>query len=127
MEDTNGTNNNEIKDQALNEARSVAPQYCEKCGSKYTDSSFKLVQKNNHQSVFHLKCQNCGNTYILNIVSPGPNIMASQRSSLNIDLRDASEMTKFAGKTAVSKDEALDVMNSIREADIEKLLLANKR
>ena len=111
-----------IKIKALNEARAVAPKYCEKCGQKYQDHDFNLVQKNNGQSVFHLKCARCSNTYILNVVSPSPHVMASQRSSFNIDLRDAEEMTKFAGQKAVSQDEALDVLNTLEHEDLESLL-----
>jgi len=113
---------NKVKEQALNEARAVAPKFCEKCGQQYSDESFNLVQKNSNQSVFHLKCPRCSNTYILNIVSPSPNVMASQRSNLNIDLKDAKEMSKFAGKKAVSKDEALDVMNQLETQDLEDIL-----
>ena len=111
-----------IKTKALNQARAVAPKYCEKCGMKYEDVDFNLVQKNNGQSVFHLKCSRCANTYIINVVSPSPHVMASQRSSLNIDLRDAEEMTKFAGQKAVSKDEALDIYNTLQVEDLELLL-----
>jgi hypothetical protein len=118
----NPANLDKIKNAALNEARMVAPKYCEKCGAQYLDESFRLVQKNEKQSVFHLKCPKCSNTYILNVVSPGPNVLASQRSSLNIDLKDAAEMSRFAGKGAVSKDEALDVMNQLQNNDLEKLL-----
>lgn len=115
-------NLDKIKEEALKEARAVAPRFCEKCGTEYLDNDFRLVQKNNKQSVFHLKCTKCQNTYILNVVSPSPNVLASQRSSLNIDLRDAREISKFAGKRAVSKDEALDVMNKITSGNLEELL-----
>lgn len=111
-----------LKNEALNEARAVAPKFCEKCGTQYKDEDFRLFQRNDKQSVFHLKCSKCNNTYILNVVAPGPNIIASQRSSLNIDLQDAKEMSKYAGKRAVSKDEALDVMNKIEKNDLEKIL-----
>lgn len=119
---SNKINSNKIKDAALREARSVAPKYCEKCGERYSDENFHLVQKNDKQSVFHLKCSRCNNTYILNVVSPSPNVMASQRSSLNIDLRGPEEVEKFAGKDAVDQDEALDILNSLKKQDIEKIL-----
>lgn len=121
MEDTNAINK-QNKDQALNEARSVAPRFCERCGGEYTDDSFNLVQKNKKHSIFHLKCAKCGNTYMLNVVSPAPNLMASQRSSINIDLKDVKEMSKFAGKSAVSKDEALDVFNALKDNNILDLI-----
>lgn len=111
-----------IKAKALNEAREVAPRFCEKCGQAYSDKDFNLVQKNAGQAVFHLKCSRCSNTYILNVVAPAPNIMASQRSSFNIDLKDAQEMSKFAGQKAVSKDEGLDIINLLQSQDLEKLL-----
>lgn len=111
-----------IKEEALNKARAVAPKYCERCGGQYTDDSFKLVQKNDKHSVFHLKCAKCANTYMLNVVSPAPNLMASQRSSLNIDLDNVKEMSKFAGKVAVSEDEALDIANTLKDADIAGLI-----
>ncbi len=122
----NSTNTNSksdtVRNDALNEARSVAPRFCEKCGSAYVDENFHLVQKNNNQSVFHLKCNHCGNTYILNVVSPGPNILASQRSSLNIDLSTPEEISKFAGKKSVQPDEVLDLFNLLKKSNLEKEL-----
>lgn len=112
----------EIKEKALREARAVAPKYCEKCGTKYEDHNYHLVKKDGNQSVFHLKCEKCSNTYILNIVSPGPNILASQRSSLNIDLNSPEEMSKFAGRKPISKDEVIDIYNLLNTEKIEDLL-----
>lgn len=111
-----------IRQEALNDARTVAPKYCEKCGYKYKDDDFRLVKKDPKQTVFHLRCEQCTNTYILNIISPGPNIMASQRSNLNIDLQNVKEMTKYAGKKPVSRNEALDVLNTLKTENLERLL-----
>ncbi|MBD3280084.1 hypothetical protein GF389_00985 [Candidatus Dojkabacteria bacterium] len=112
----------EIKDQALKEARAVAPKYCEKCGTKYTDQNFNLVKKEKAQAVFHLKCSNCGNTYMLNVVAPAPHMMASQRSSVNIDVNSPEELTKFAGKGSVTRDEVIDIYQKLKTDDIESLL-----
>lgn len=122
MDDKAKQNSDAVKDKALNDARAVAPKFCERCGGEYSDDSFKLVQKDKKHSIFHLKCTKCGNTYMLNVVAPAPNLMASQRSSLNIDLVSVQEMSKFAGKGAVTKDEALDIANTLKSKDIIKLI-----
>ena len=54
MEDTHN-NIEDVKGKALDEARVVAPKFCERCGGEYNDDSFKLVQKDKKHSIFHLK------------------------------------------------------------------------
>jgi len=112
----------ELKDQALKEARTVAPKFCEKCGTKYEDSNFNLVKKEHSQTVFHLKCPKCNNTYMLNVVAPAPHMMASQRSSINIDVNSPEELSKFAGRGSVSRDEVIDVYQKLKSYNLEELL-----
>ncbi|MBN1331346.1 hypothetical protein JW978_00470 [Candidatus Dojkabacteria bacterium] len=112
----------ELKDQALKEARAVAPKYCEKCGTQYKDENFNLVKKEQNQAVFHLKCPNCNNTYMLNVVAPAPHMMASQRSSINIDVNSPEELSKFAGKGSVTRDEVIDIYQKLKSGDIEEFL-----
>ncbi len=114
--------NNPINKLALQKARAIAPKYCEQCGAMYQDSNFKLVQENPNSLIFHLKCNKCGSTYILNVVAPNPNILASQKSKVLLDLQDSSEFTKFAGQPPVKIDEALDVFNELQKTNIKDIL-----
>lgn len=103
----------------------VAPKHCDNCGSKYDESSFKVVKASPSNTVFHLKCPVCGNAYMLNIINPMNGMIGAQRTPINIDLELGDEIQKFAGKPAVNKNEAIDIYNkldpTITEEDFKKL------
>ncbi len=115
-------NDNPLNKMALGKARAVAPKFCEQCGTAYKDSDFHLVQETQHSLIFHLKCSKCKSTYILNVSSPAPHLLASQKSKISLDLEDAKELTKFAGSSAISINEILDVYNELQKKDIRTII-----
>lgn len=91
----------------------IAPKHCDNCGSKYTESDFKVIKSTPGGFVMHLRCQNCNNTYVLNVLDPGNGTVGTQRSPLNLDLNSDNEIQSFAGKESVSRNDALDAYNAI--------------
>lgn len=91
----------------------IAPKHCDNCGTKYTESDFKVIKSTAGGFVMHLRCQNCNNTYVLNVLNPGNGMVGTQRTPLNIDLNTDAEIQEFAGKDAVTKNDALDAYNSL--------------
>lgn len=87
----------------------VAPKHCENCGHKYKTEDFKIMRKSPVNTLLHLKCSNCGNTYMLNVVSPQNGMMGASRMPINLDLSSSQEFSKFAGGSSVEQDEALDI------------------
>ncbi len=104
----------------------VAPKHCDNCGSKYTESDFKVIKSTPGGFVMHLRCQSCQNTYVLNVLNPGNGMFGTQRTPLNLDLESDSEIQAFAGKDSVSKNDALDAYNTVQpklnEAALKSLL-----
>ncbi|KXK25705.1 MAG: hypothetical protein TR69_WS6001001508 [candidate division WS6 bacterium OLB20] len=92
---------------------SVAPKHCDNCGSKYSEEDFRIVRSSAVNTVLHLKCTVCNNAYMLNVMNPMNGMVGSQRTPINIDLRGTEEIEQFAGKDAVSQNEAIDTYNEI--------------
>jgi len=88
----------------------IAPKHCDNCGHKYSEKSFDVVKSSLSGTVLHLKCDNCENSYMLNVLAPNSNgMIGAQRTPINVDLNSQNEVIKFAGSSSVSKDEVLDV------------------
>jgi len=102
------TNSNLIKS-----LLAVAPKHCDNCGSKYTEDNFKIVRNSPASTVLHLKCNNCNSSYMINVMNPLSGMIGSQRTPVNIDLQTGQEIQEFAGKDAVSTDEAIDTYNDL--------------
>lgn len=100
----------------------IAPKYCDNCGSKYLDIDYKMIKSTPNGFFIHLRCPNCFNTYALNIVNPSNGILGAQKSVLNLDLSSDSEIDKFAGKSMVSKNDAIDIFGSLRSGVSKKEL-----
>ncbi|MFQ5493006.1 MAG: hypothetical protein ACE5DX_02485 [Candidatus Dojkabacteria bacterium] len=92
----------------------VAPKHCDNCGSRYSETDFKIVKSSNVNTVLHLKCHTCNNAYMLNVMNPVNGMVGSQRTPINIDLRNGDEIQKFAGTESVSKNEAIDTYNDLK-------------
>jgi hypothetical protein len=95
----------------LENVKGVVPKHCDVCGTKYESDSFSLVKDDAKQKVVHIKCQNCGNSYLLNIVNPNHGMVGSSRAHLNLDISNAKELIKFASSKPVSINNALDAYN----------------
>lgn len=99
---------------------SIAPKHCENCGHKYSESDFHLMKSSSINTLFHLKCSNCGNTYMLNIVSPMQGMVGASRIPLNLDLNSVEEITKFAGHKPTEADEAIDIFDDMSKSKFSK-------
>ncbi len=100
----------------------IAPKHCDNCGSKYTESDFKIIKSTPGGFVMHLRCQNCNNTYVLNVLNPGNGMVGTQRTPLNLDLVSDGEVQAFAGKDAVSKNDAIDIYNALNKKTTQQQL-----
>lgn len=106
-------NNNNIDQQnLLRNILAVAPKHCDNCGAKYDESDFRIMKTTNTSVVMHLRCRSCNNVYMINIMNPINGMVGAQRIPLNIDLVD-EELQKYAGKSSVTSDDALDLFNKI--------------
>jgi hypothetical protein len=101
----------------LKNIKSVAPKHCDLCGHMYDEADFHLVKNQQQQTVIHLRCHNCGNSYMLNVYSPMAGVLGSSRSQLNLDLTQPDELSKFAGQEPVSINQALDGFNLLVKSD----------
>lgn len=119
-------NFNNKDENILRNLLAVAPKHCDNCGSKYTETNFKIVKSSPSNTVFHLKCSICGNAYMLNVINPVNGMIGAQRTPINIDLEMGEEIQKFAGKPSVDKNEAIDIFNTLpgnlTENDLNKIL-----
>jgi hypothetical protein len=87
----------------------IAPKHCDNCGAKYSEADFKVIRSTPQGIIMHLKCQNCQNTYVLNVLNPVNGMVGTQRAPLNLDLESDSELQHFAGKESISGNDALDI------------------
>jgi hypothetical protein len=100
----------------------VAPKHCENCGVKYNSEDFKVMRNTSINTLLHLKCSSCGNTYMLNVVSPMQGMVGASRIPLNLDLDTVDEVSKFAGKAKIGEDTALDIYDQTDPDNFDDLL-----
>lgn len=112
----------------LKMVKNVAPKHCDICGHKYEDSDFHLVKNQGNQTVIHLRCDSCGNTYMLNVFNPAQGLLGSTRAQLNLDLAEANEVMNFAGNKPLTTNEALDAYNLLTKSSaLHSLFKATSR
>jgi len=100
----------------------VAPKHCDNCGAKYEEIDFKVINSNNNNIVLHLKCHECQNTYVLNVMNQANGTMGAQRIPFNSDINTDIELEFFAGSEGVTTNEALDLLGQLdSKMNIEKL------
>jgi hypothetical protein len=102
----------------------VAPKHCDNCGAKYNESDFKVINSNNNNIVLHLKCNDCKNTYVLNVMNQPNGMVGAQRIPFNSDINSDFELEFFAGAEGVSPNEALDLLDQL-DPNINKEKLQN--
>jgi len=90
-----------------------APKHCDNCGSKYSEMDFKVINSNNNNIVLHLKCHDCQNTYVLNVMNQTNGTMGAQRIPFNSDINNDSELEYFVGSEGVTTNEALDLLSQL--------------
>ena len=105
-------NNNINQQELLRNVLSVAPKHCDNCGAKYDESDFRVMKTTQTSVILHLRCRSCNNVYMLNIMNPINGMVGAQRIPLNIDLVD-EELNRYAGRTSVTADDALDLFDKI--------------
>ena len=114
------------KDNLIKNLIAVAPKHCDNCGARYTENNFKVVKSTATNTIFHLTCSVCKNSYMLNVLNPVNGMIGAQRTPINIDLDLNNELEKFAGKPGVEKDEAIDIYNylapNLTEKDLKIVL-----
>lgn len=84
-------------------------KYCDNCGHKHMDADFKFIDHQDPNMVFQISCSNCGVVYILKVNPSSPGAVMQQRYESVLADISANEFNKFAGKTKVAKEEALQV------------------
>lgn len=100
----------------------VAPKHCENCGNKYRENDFRIMRSSAVNTLLHLKCASCGNTYMLNVVSPMQGMVGASRMPLNLDLYSPNEVSKFAGIEPLEDDEALDIYEQTNPKNFEQFI-----
>jgi len=104
----------------------LAPKHCDNCGAKYDEGDFKVINSNNSSIVLHLKCHECQNTYVLNVLNQPNGTLGAQRMPFNSDVNTDIEMDYFAGSEGVSDNNAIDAYRnldiSLTKEEFQKLL-----
>ncbi|MFW5702598.1 MAG: hypothetical protein ACOCXP_01380 [Candidatus Dojkabacteria bacterium] len=109
------------KEEILKIIKPVAPKHCDLCGEKYAEQDFQVANQDRGETTVSISCKNCQNTYMLNVFSPAMGVLGSSRSKLNLDLKGAEEISRFAKMPAISADEALDAYNMFTSAESQVL------
>lgn len=104
---------NQIKN-AMSSLNGVIPQYCDKCGTKHTDSDLEIVANDTHKAVCRLGCANCGNSYMIHVNMPMNGVFAAKRMAYNTDM-NAREMKKFSNTSKIDQNEIIDVFTSLKD------------
>lgn len=102
--------------QQIRNLPAFSPKYCDNCGHKHGQEDFKFVDQQDTNIVFQISCQSCGLIYVLRVNPSVPGIMAQRVEIPNADI-STQELSKFAGKPKVNKDEVLDVYEDMREVN----------
>jgi len=104
----------------------LAPKHCDNCGAKYNESDFKVINSNNNSIVLHLKCHECQNTYVLNVLNQPNGTLGAQRIPFNSDVNNDIEMDFFAGSDEVTTNQAIDIYRTLdpktKKEDFRKLI-----
>lgn len=105
-----------ILKQVIQQLRSLAPRYCDVCGTQHLDSDFSFVGNRDGMLTFQISCGHCGSTDVLQM-NPGSNGLSMKRySAMNTDVKGA-EFAKFAGKPQIEKEEALDIYTNLKSVE----------
>jgi hypothetical protein len=86
----------------------VSPKYCDNCGHQHQEIDYNFVGYQEGMFIFQVGCRNCGVSYMLRISPSGAGLAAQRLELLNVDIQP-QELSKFAGKPKVNKEEAVEV------------------
>lgn len=105
-----------ILKQVIQQLRSLAPRFCDVCGTQHNDQDFSFVGNRDGMLTFQISCGQCGSTDVLQM-SPGSTGVSMKRySAMNTDVKGA-EFSKFAGKPQIEKEEALDIYTDLKAVE----------
>ncbi len=111
--------------QFLNSIKEITPKHCDACGAKYKLSDLKVVKKQSQNASIHIKCSECGNSYLINIFTPMLGVLGSTRSKIDLDITDPREIMLFASNEVISLNEALDAFNRLSKGNFFQNLFTN--
>lgn len=92
----------------------VSPKYCDNCGHRHQESDYNFVGFQDGMFMFQVGCRNCGVSYVLRVSPSGAGLAAQRLDLLNVDI-NPTELNKFAGKSKVEKEEALEVFLDMKD------------
>ena len=104
----------------LKNIMAVAPKHCENCGHKYSEEDFQVVQKNPNATVIHLKCSQCGASYMLNIMNPVNGIVGASKTPFNLDIESPKELSQFLVLPPIIIDEAIEIYDLLSKHNFPK-------
>lgn len=85
----------------------LTPKFCENCGAPYNDLDYKIVHENPVATVLLFHCNNCNNSYLVNIIKPAG---IASRVGINTDLGSNDDLGRYIGKF-VTADQVIDIYN----------------
>lgn len=99
----------------LTKNSNVFPKYCDSCGTVYASENTQVIGVRNGLVSCRIHCNNCGSTHIMNVSMPVNGLGIATRSPVNVDLNSIEEFNKFAGKSAVTPDDAIETYKSLNK------------
>lgn len=106
----------------LKSIKSAIPKHCSNCGFKYKDRNLTLIQSDDYAAIFHLTCENCQESYLINVVSPLGVLQGSSRIPVKVDITSAKEAKQFIGTRSVSSDDVLNAYGALKRISSAKEL-----
>lgn len=97
----------------LRENTNIIPKYCDSCGSELNDNNVQILGQKDGSVMCRTHCDSCGSSHMLNVAMPQNGVGMASRRPINVDLTTAEEFSKFAGKSAVDSDDAIDTHKSL--------------
>ena len=91
----------------------IVPKFCDSCGAEFTRDGIQIIGNKSGVITCRTHCASCSSTHILNVTIPVNGVGIASRSPVNVDLSSAEEFDKFAGKAAVSSDDAIDTYKTL--------------
>jgi hypothetical protein len=93
----------------------IIPKFCDNCGIVHSDENLQVIGTKNGMVSCRIHCTNCGSTHILNVSMPVNGMGVASRAPINVDLASVDEFNKFAGKTAVSVNDAIESYKALNK------------
>lgn len=99
--------------QLLQQIPNAMPNFCDKCGAKHNKEDMEIVAQDAEKLTLRLTCNNCSNTYMIQIQSPSEGVIAARKTVSRSDI-SVGEMRKFVESENIDNDEILDVVIALK-------------